>query len=133
MHIYHIFFIYSAVNGCLGCFHILAVVNNFLMNIGVHVSFLNSVFVFCRYIFLGLLLLKKLLLFTFLELRQNFNLTECIVSWKSLLVLYIRKYSIENKQSRCGPQSCGSASQLAAAIIPGSGSAHVQPVTINYY
>ena len=33
-----------------GCFHILAIINNTSMNIGVHVSFQISVFIFFRYI-----------------------------------------------------------------------------------
>ena len=40
---YHDFFIYSSVDGHLGCFHVLAIVNSAAVNIGVHVSF--SVFV----------------------------------------------------------------------------------------
>ena len=36
---YHSCFIHSSVNGHLGCFRVLAIVNSAAMNIGVHVSF----------------------------------------------------------------------------------------------
>ena len=49
--IYHIVFIYSSVDGHLGCFHILAIVNNPAVNITVHVSFKISVFIFFNYIY----------------------------------------------------------------------------------
>ena len=47
---YHIFFIYSSVDGHLGCCHTLAIVNNAAMNIVVKVSFQISVFVLFGYI-----------------------------------------------------------------------------------
>ena len=40
---YHIFFIYSSVDGHAGCFHVLAIVNSATMNIGVRIM------VFSRY------------------------------------------------------------------------------------
>ena len=38
VYMYHIF-IYSSVDGHLGCFHVLAIVNSAAMNMEVHVSF----------------------------------------------------------------------------------------------
>ena len=46
--VYHIF-IHSSVDGYLGCFHVLAIINSAGVNIGVHVSFQIRVFVFSGY------------------------------------------------------------------------------------
>ena len=46
---YHIFFIHSFIDGHLGCFHVLAVVNSAVINIRVHVSF--QIIVLSRYMF----------------------------------------------------------------------------------
>ena len=44
---FHSFFIHSSVNGHLGCFYVIAIVNSAVMNNGVHVSF--SIMVFSGY------------------------------------------------------------------------------------
>ena len=48
-HIPHLL-IHSSVDGCLGCFHILAIINGAAMNTGLHMSFQISIFVFLEYI-----------------------------------------------------------------------------------
>ena len=47
MYVYHILFIHSSVNGHLGCFYVLAIVNSAAKNIRVHIYF--QITVFSRY------------------------------------------------------------------------------------
>ena len=46
---HYIFFIHSSIDGHLGCFHTLGIVNNAAINVRVHVSFQISVSVFFGY------------------------------------------------------------------------------------
>ena len=39
IYMYHSFLIHSSADGHLGCFHVLAIINSAVINIGVHVSF----------------------------------------------------------------------------------------------
>ena len=39
VHMYHNFFIHSSVDGHLGCFQVLTIVNSAAMNNGIHMSF----------------------------------------------------------------------------------------------
>ena len=47
VYMYHSCLIYSSADGHLGCFHVLAMINSAVMNIGVHVSLSDLVSLVC--------------------------------------------------------------------------------------
>ena len=53
--VYHIFLIHSFIDGCLGCFHTLAVANNTAVSMKMQASLLDVVFPLGMYPEVGLL------------------------------------------------------------------------------
>ena len=47
VYMYHSFLIHSSADGHLGCFHVLAIINSAVVNIGVHVSLSDLVSLVC--------------------------------------------------------------------------------------
>ena len=47
VYMYHSFLIYLSADGHLGCFHVLAMINSAVVNIGVHVSLSDLVSSVC--------------------------------------------------------------------------------------
>ena len=49
MYIYRVFLVQLSVDGHLGCFHVLAIVNSAAVNTAVHISFRIKIFIFSGY------------------------------------------------------------------------------------
>ena len=65
VYMYHVFFSHSSVHEPLGFFHILAIVDNAIMNIGVRVSFKISGLFFFLDMYPGVELLGHMVVLTF--------------------------------------------------------------------
>ena len=117
--IHHIFFIHSSVDGYLGCFHVLATVNNATVNTGVHVSFQISVLFCFFYIHPGVELLdydsspilsclRKLILFSIVVAQITFPPIACKSSSlsTSLPTLVIFRHFDDSCSDRCEVLPC---------------------------
>ena len=99
---YHCFFIHSSVNGHLGCFHVLTIVNSPAMDSGVHVSF--SILVSSGYMpssgiagsYGGMVLVKHM----GADTRKHFvNLKENTVQREIFLFLFLKMNQIVLRDS----------------------------------
>ena len=66
VYMYHSFLIHSSADGHLGCFHVLAMINSAVMNIGVHVSLSDLVSLVCMPLKVRLLC-ERLNIYLFLD------------------------------------------------------------------
>ena len=66
---YHIFFIHSSIDGHLGCCHVLAIVNNAVINIRMHISFFFKL----RLCFICTCYLINMILCASFQVNNNFQ------------------------------------------------------------
>ena len=86
MYVYHLFFIHSSVMCTLVCFHILATINNIVMNIRVHALFWIGVFGFFQ-IYSRVKLLDRIIV-------QFLLFWEIVILFSMIIPIYISTNSV---------------------------------------